>query len=322
MHLTTKISPAMKSEVTTVEELLETTTPPGARQGDPHRVRKAIVTGGDTGIGRYTALALARDNCDVAFTYAHHPEDAEITAEAVRRLGRKAYVHHMDLDMPENAIPAVDAMVKDLGGLDIFVNNAGQMTQKVFPQLELSDMDHLFRVNTFGAVLAVQRGVRYMLGMDADGNHGSIDDIATMARKVLTGKVSSPRKTPGRVIVITSVHEHIASPVDTVYTMTKHALGGFIKCAAFALADTNITVTGIRPGEISTPMNDAHPEDSLDTKRKYIPVRRPGHPSEIASMVRYLASDESSFISGVSYDVGGGLSIGEPMASEGYQKAV
>ena len=312
----------MKSEVTTVEEILETATPPGARQADPNRIRRAIVTGGDTGIGRYTALALAQDGCDVAFTYAHHPEDAELTAEAIRRVGRKAYVHQMDLSMPENAIGAVDAMVADLGGLDIFVNNAGQMGMHVFPELELSDIDHLFRVNTFGAVLAVQRGVRYMLGMDAEDKHGKFDEIATMARKVLTGKVSSPRKTPGRVIIITSVHEHIASPVDTVYTMTKHALGGFIKCAAFALADTNITVTGVRPGEITTPMNDAHPDDALDTKRKYIPVRRPGHPGEIASMVRYLASDESSFISGVSYDVGGGISIGEPMASEGYQKAV
>ena len=228
----------------------------------------------------------------------------------------------MDLDMPQNSIPAVDAMVKDLGGLDVFVSNAGQMTKKIFPNLELSDLDHLFRVNTFGAVLAVQRGVRYMLGMDPDGNTSTFDDIATMARKVLTGKVSSPRKTPGRVIIITSVHETIASPVDTTYTMTKHALGGFVKCAAFALADTNITINAVAPGEISTPMNNADPEDSLETDRKFIPARRPGHPAEIASMVRYLASDESAYVSGMSYAVDGGMTIGEPMASEMYQKMV
>ena len=312
----------MKSEITTLDELLESLTPPGARDVDPHRIRKAIVTGGDTGIGRYTAIALAQDGCDVAFTWAHAKEDAELTAEAVRSFGRQAYVHHMDLSMPENAIPAVDAMVKDLGGLDIFVNNAGQMIKKQFPNLELSDLDHLFRINTFGAVLGVQRGVRYMLGMDPAGNHSTFDDIATMARKVLTGKISSPRKTPGRVIIVTSVHETIASPIDTTYTMTKHALGGFVKCAAFALADTNITINAVAPGEISTPMNNANPEDSLDTDRKYIPVRRPGHPAEIASMVKYLASDESAYISGMSYAVGGGMSIGEPMASELYQKLV
>ena len=312
----------MNSQVTTVEELLETLSPPGSRDQPSDRIRNAIVTGGDTGIGRYTALTLAKDGCDIALTYAHHRDDAELTAEAIRRLGRRAIVQHMDLSDPASAGPAVDAMVRELGSLDIFVSNAGQMKMQVFPDVELSDMEHLFRVNTFGAVMAMQRGVRYMLGLDAENEESKFEEIAAMARKVLTGKVTSPRKTPGRLIVITSVHEHIASPVDTIYTMTKHALGGFIKCAAFALAGTNITVNGVRPGEITTPMNDGHPEDALDMNRKLIPAKRPGHPAEIASMVRYLASDETAFISGVSYDVDGGMSIGGPMASEGYQKVV
>lgn len=312
----------MKSEITNVDELLESMTPPGARQADPNRIRRAIITGGDSGIGRYTALALAKDGCDVAFTYAHHKEDAEVTAEAVRRLGRKAYVHHMDLAMPENAIPAIDAMVKDLGGLDIFFSNAGKMTLKRFPNLELSEIDDLFRVNTFGAVLATQRATRYMLGMNPDGNASTFDDIANMARKVISGEISSPRDTPGRLIINTSVHEHVPSPMDTTYTMTKHALGGFIKCAAFALAGTNVTINGVRPGEIATPLNDEDPEEAMDMKRKYLPSKRVGHPSEIASLVRYLASDETSYINGMSYDVDGGMTIGEPMAMEGYQKTM
>ncbi|PPK85633.1 hypothetical protein CLV84_2536 [Neolewinella xylanilytica] len=312
----------MNSKVTTVDELLETLTPPGQRGLPAGRIRNAIVTGGDTGIGRYTALTLAKDGCDVALTYAHHRDDAELTAEAIRRLGRRAVVQHMNLADAGAAGPAVDAMVRELGGLDVFVSNAGQMSMKVFPELELADLENLFRINTFGAVLAIQRGVRYMLGMDAERSGGKFEEIATMARKVLTGEIGSPRKTPGRVIVVTSVHEHVANPVDTVYTMSKHALGGFIKCAAYALAGTNVTINGIRPGEVSTPMNSAHPEDALHQQRKYIPAKRPGHPAEIASMVRYLASDETAFISGVSYDVDGGMSIGGPMASEGYQKAV
>ena len=312
----------MKSEVTTVDELLETLTPPGQRGVPAGRIRNAIVTGGDTGIGRYTAIALARDNCDVALTYAHHREDAELTAEVVRRQGRKAIVQHMDLNDPNSAGAAVDAMVRGLGGLDIFVNNAGEMGMHVFPELELADMQRMFNVNTFGAVMAMQRGVRYLLGLDAETDESKFEEITAMARKVLTGQITSPRKTPGRLIVVTSVHEHIASPVDTVYTMTKHALGGFIKCAAYALAGTNVTVNGVRPGEISTPMNDAHPEDALDSKRKLVPSRRTGHPTEIASMIRYLASDETSFINGASFDVDGGLTVGGPMASEGYQKAV
>lgn len=291
------------------------------RDVDNRRLRKAIITGGDSGIGRYTALALAQDNCDVAITYAHHPEDAELTAEAVRHYGRKCYVHHLDLSDPKNAEAAIDTMVNDLGGLDIFFNNSGIMGMQQFPNLELSDLQEMFRINAFGAVMAIQRATRHMLSIDPDGNESSIDEIARTARKVLTGKSTSPRDTPGRIIINTSVHEHIASPADTVYTMTKHALGGFIKCAAYALAGTNITINGVRPGEIATPLNDMHPED-IDNDRPYLTVRRSGHPTEIASMVRYLASDETSFINGMSYDVDGGMTIGEPMSQEMYQQMV
>ena len=309
-----------KSEITNVDELLESMVPPGDRDIDSNRIRKAIITGGDSGIGRYSALALAKDGCDIGITYAHHEDDAKVTAEAVRRFGRQCYLVHMDLSMPENCIPAIDKLVEQLGGLDIFFSNAGKMTMKQFPNLELSDMDDLFRVNTFGAVLATQRATRYMLGMDPDGNTSKFEEIAIMAKKVLTGEVSSPRKTPGRLIINTSIHEHAASPADTTYTMTKHALGGFIKCAAFALAGTNITINGVRPGEIATPMNGMSPEKAMDTDRKFLPARRVGHPAEIASMVRYLASDETQYITGCSYDVGGGFSVGEPMVMEGYQK--
>ena len=312
----------MKSEVTTLEELLKTNRTPGARQAEKRGIRKAIVTGGDTGIGRYTALALAEDGCDVALTYAHHEEDAQLTAEGIRHFGRKAYFVKMDLTDPMNANQAIDSMVEQLGGLDVYVNNAGKMTMNRFPHLELKDMQDLFNVNTFGAVIATQRATRHMLGLAPDGNESTMDEIAHTARKVLTGKETTPRETPGRIIIVTSVHEHVASPMDTTYTMTKHALGGFIKCAAFALGGTNITVNGVRPGEIATPMNDMGPEDAFKNDRKYIPSKRTGHPTEIASIIRYIASDDTNFVNGVSYDVGGGMSIGEPMAQEMYQKAV
>lgn len=311
----------MKSDVTTLQELLQTTTPPGARQTDAAYRRRAIVTGGDTGIGRYTAIALAEDGCDVAFTWAHAEEDAKLTAQAVESFGAKCYVQHMDLEKPEAAFDAVDAMVASLGGLDIFVSNAGKMTMKVFPELELADMRDLFDVNCFGAVLACQRAAHHLLGMSASGG-GTFKQVTEQARRFATGEISSPRERPGRIIVVTSVHEHILSPADTIYTMAKHALGGFIKTAAYALKGTNVTVNGVRPGEIATPMNSMAPEDALDNKRKYLPVPRTGHPTEIASMIRYLASDEASFITGASYDVDGGMVVGGAMAQEMYQKAV
>ena len=310
-----------RSEVNTLQELLDTNRAPGTRGADPARTRRAIVTGGDTGIGRYTALALAEDGCDVAFTYAHADEDAELTAEAVRSFGRRAYVQRLDLEDPDAAAPAIDELVRQLGGLDIFVSNAGEMTMHTFPELTLEKLRHLFDVNTFGAVLACQRAAYHMLGLDPDGSRGSLAQLAGQVRKFVTGELATPRDTPGRIIVNTSVHEHVVSPVDHVYAMTKHALGAFIKSAAYALAGTNVTVNGVRPGEIATPMNDDHPEDGPEHTREYIPSRRAGHPTEIASMIRYLASDAASYVNGASFDVDGGMTVGGPMAMEMYQQA-
>lgn len=312
-----------ESKVKTLEELLDNYRTPGERLAEErgNSPRKVIITGGDSGIGRHAALMLAEDNCDVAFTYAHNEEDAELTAEGIRHFGRKAYFVKMDLTEPEAAEKAIDTLVEKLGGLDVFVSNAGMMTFHRFPQLTMPEMQELFNVNFFGAVLATQRAARHMVGVELDGNEKTMDDIGHAARKFVTGSMTSPRSTPGRIIINTSIHEHVMNPGDHVYTMTKHALGGFIKCAAFALAGTNVTVTGVRPGEIATPFNNMHPADGEKQTRKYIPARRGGHPSEIASMIKYLASDETSFINGVSYDVGGGISIGEPMSHDLFQKA-
>ena len=313
----------MESDVKNLSELLETLTPPGCRDVDPDRVRKAIVTGGSTGLGRYIAIALAQDGCDVAITYAHNRDDAELTAEAVHHFGRACVIQQMDLETPEHAEPAIDEMVDQLGGLDIYVNNAGAMIQQRMPDIDLAEMQRLFNINTFGAVLGTQRALRHMLDMTPDPDEAGMVERATQsARWLVSGNEVAPKKTPGRIILVTSTHEKVASPADTVYTMTKHALGGFIKCAAFAMAGTNVTINGVRPGEIATPMNNMHPEEGEDQNRPSLPSKRSGHPAEIASLVRYIASDDTGFINGCSYDIGGGLSIGEPMAMGMYRKAV
>ena len=312
----------MKSPVATLQELLETNRAPGTRGVDPTRRRRAIITGGDTGIGRYTALALAEAGCDVAITYAHDTEeDAKLTAQGVQSFGRECYVFHLDLKRPESANEVVDAMVARLGGLDIFVSNAGNMSGKAFPELSLDDMRELFDINLLGAVIGCQRAAQHMLGMSpTDGS--TVKQVAEQIRRFATGELASPRDTPGRIIVNTSVHEHIVNPIDSIYPMTKHALGSFIKSAAYALKGTNITVNGVRPGMIATPINKMGPEDALSQKSKYLPVPRPGHPTEIASMIRYLASDETAYITGASYDVDGGMAVGGALSQEMYQKAV
>ena len=261
--------------------------------------RKAIITGGSTGIGRATAVMLAKSDYDVAITYASSNHEAEKTKRMVEAEGQQCVVRQLDLTDPETAIPCVDEMVDQLGGLDVVVSNAGMMVNRKMPDIDLKTTNQIFNVNTFGAMLVVQRAVHHLLPGGMDGE---------------------PRKAPGRVIFVTSVHEAIASPVDTLYTMTKHALGGLVKCLALDLSPLNVTVNSVAPGEIATPMNDMEPADYDNLDRPAIPARRAGHPDEVASVVRFLASEESGFVTGVRWPVDGGFEAATPLAASGYRK--
>jgi NAD(P)-dependent dehydrogenase (short-subunit alcohol dehydrogenase family) len=190
-------------------------------------------------------------------------------------------------------------MVDDPGGLDVVVSNAGMMVGQKMPDIDYNTMRRIFDVNTFGASLLIQRCIDHMLpgGMKGD-----------------------PRPTPGRIVVVTSVHEEIASPVDTLYTMTKHALGGLVKCLSLDLTPLNITVNAVAPGEIATPMNDMEPGDFADTNRPAIPARRTGHPDEIAAVIDFLASDKAGFVTGVRWPVDGGFEAATPLAASVYRE--
>lgn len=260
--------------------------------------RKAIITGGSTGIGRATAIAMARAGHDVAITYAHGQDEAQRTCEMVQAEGRVCVVKRLDLSDPKTANPVVDEMVGELGGLDVFVNNAGMMVNRTVPDLEMETAQQIFNVNTIGATLAIQRAVHHMLPNGLDGD---------------------PKSTPGRIIVVTSVHESIASPVDTLYTMTKHALGGLVKCLALHLTPLNITVNSVAPGEIATPMNDMDPSDAKGSRREAIPVRRVGHPDEVAAVINFLAGKQAGFVTGARWPIDGGFEAAAPLAASAFR---
>ncbi|KLU05997.1 3-oxoacyl-[acyl-carrier protein] reductase [Rhodopirellula islandica] len=261
--------------------------------------RKAIITGGSTGIGRATAVALAQSGHDVAITYAHSEEDAQRTAKMVQATGRSCVIKHLDLTHPETANPVVDEMADELGGLDVFVNNAGMMVNQTMPDLDVATAQRIFNVNTIGATLAIQRAVHHMLPGGLDG---------------------APKRTPGRIIVVTSVHEAIASPVDTLYTMTKHALGGLVKCLALDLTPLNITVNSVAPGEIATPMNDMDADEANSSPREAIPVRRVGHPDEVAAVINFLAGEQAGFITGARWPIDGGFEAAAPLAATAFRE--
>jgi NAD(P)-dependent dehydrogenase (short-subunit alcohol dehydrogenase family) len=189
-------------------------------------VAVAIVTGSDSGIGRATAVALARDGYDVGVTWHEDEDGAQATAEEVRATGRRAEVRRLDLAVATNGPPVVDALADALGGLDVLVNNAGTGDTTPFLEVDLATWRHILEVDLTGAFLCAQAAAR---------------------RMVAAGR-------GGRIVNVTSVHEHIPLPGSAPYCAAKGGLGLLTKVMALELARDGITVNSVAPGEISTPM--------------------------------------------------------------------
>jgi NAD(P)-dependent dehydrogenase (short-subunit alcohol dehydrogenase family) len=239
----------------------------------------AIVTGSDSGIGKATAVALARDGFDVGVTWHSDEEGAESTAHEVRALGRTAEVRQLDLARLPDAAGAIDALIEALGGVDVFVNNAGMSNAAPFLELSWDDWRETLSVDLDGAFLCAQRAARAM---------------ATQGRG-------------GRIVNVTSVHEHVPLQGSSAYTSAKHGLGGLTKQMALELAEHGITVNAVAPGEIATPMTGNEDVDPRTQERPGIPMKRPGSAHEIASIISWLASPGASYATGHSFVIDGGL---------------
>jgi NAD(P)-dependent dehydrogenase (short-subunit alcohol dehydrogenase family) len=239
----------------------------------------AIVTGSDSGIGKATAVALARDGFDIGVTWNSDEEGGEATAAEIRALNRRAEVRQLDLTRLPGAADVVDELVEALGGLNVFVNNAGMSKTGPFLELSWEDWRQTLDVDLDGAFLCMQRAARH-LQRAGEG---------------------------GRIVAVTSVHEHVPLPEAAAYVAAKHGLGGLVKQMALELAEHRITVNSVAPGEIATPMTDNDDVDPREQKREGIPWGRPGSAHEIASIVSWLASPGAEYATGQSYVVDGGL---------------
>ncbi len=251
----------------------------------------AIVTGSDSGIGRATAVELARQGMDVGITWHEDEEGARGTAREVEQLGRRAAVRQLDLAALPGAVDAVDELADELGGVDVLVANSGTGITKPLLEMGFDDWRHVVSVDLDGAFLCLQRCARRMV---AAGNGG-------------------------RIVVVTSVHQLQPRVGTAPYCAAKGGLGMLAKVAALELGEHGITVNAVAPGEISTPMPGQEDVDPRTQERPGVPLRRPGDAREVAAVIGFLASPGAAYVTGATWAVDGGMLQMGPMAGSHLQ---
>ncbi|WP_246235855.1 SDR family oxidoreductase [Acerihabitans arboris] len=244
----------------------------------------AVVTASDSGIGKASAVALAKQGYDIGVTWHSDREGAEETAGEVEKLGRKAQVLQLDLTQLPAAAEVIDQFSRSFGRLDMLVNNAGASAAGPFLDLSFADWRSTFSIVLDGAFLCAQRAARQMV------NQGR----------------------GGRIVNITSVHEHTPLPEASAYTAAKHGLGGLTKSMALELSPYGILVNSVAPGMVATPINNMREDDAWTIKEPGIPLGRPGHVLEIAALVAWLGSDGAAYTTGQSLIVDGGFMLVNP----------
>ncbi len=251
--------------------------------------RLAIVTGSDSGIGRATATMLATEGFDVGLTAHEDTEGIRETAKAVADRGQRCFVEPFDAASPD-AGDVVDRLADQLGGLGVLVNVAGTGHMSKAVDTSFDTWRHVLATDLDGPFLCAQRAARRMIAAGEGG----------------------------RIINVTSVHEHLPRLGAAAYCSAKAGLGMLTKVLALELGEHGITVNAVAPGEISTEMTGMDESEAWHEERPGNPLGRPGHVNEVASVIGFLASPRSAYVTGSSFTVDGGLSL---MAAHGHDQA-
>ena len=239
--------------------------------------RVAMVTGAAQGIGRAIALALAEVGADIAGGDVAL-EKLQGVAKEIEALGRKALALHLDVSSPDSVKEAVDKTLEAFGKIDILVNNAGITKDNLIMRMKPEDWDLVLRVNLNGAFHCT--------------------------RAVLPGMV---KQRYGRIINIASVVAQAGNPGQANYIASKAGIIGLTKAVASEVGSRNITVNAIAPGFIATAMTENLPETVRQRMLSLIPLGRMGTDRDIAHGVRFLASEEASYITGHVLNINGGM---------------
>ena len=241
----------------------------------------AVVTGGNSGIGRAIVVELARKGASVAIDYIAHPEATKALEDEIGKAGGRSIGVQADVSKPADLQKLVDAAVKAFGRLDIMVNNAGIETRTSVLDTTEAQYDKVMDVNLKSAFFGTQIAGRQMI---KQGNGG-------------------------RIINITSVHEDWPMPGNTAYCLAKGGIRMLTRTAGVELARHNILVVGVGPGAVATPINLGTMNDPalLAKLDQAIPLGRMARPQEIASVVSFLAGDGASYLTATTIFADGGI---------------
>jgi NAD(P)-dependent dehydrogenase (short-subunit alcohol dehydrogenase family) len=242
--------------------------------------KAAIITGGDSGIGRAAAIAYAREGADVLIAYLEEDDDAQDTARWIEEAGRRAVLVRGDLSDPAHCRAVVDRAVQEFGRIDVLVSNAAyQMSRDSLDEISDEEWDYTFRLN-IGAMFHLT-------------------------------KAAVPHMPPGSAIIgSSSVQSDQPSPQLAPYAATKAAIANFSAGLAQMLGEKGIRVNSVAPGPIWTPLIPATmPAEKVGAFGDDVPLGRAGQPAELAPVYVLLASDDGSYISGSRVAVTGGKPI-------------
>ena len=244
------------------------------------RNKVAIITGGDSGIGRAVAVAFAKESADVAVVYLEEHKDANETKRLVEENGRRCLLVSGDVGQEGFCRKAIGQTVKQLGKIDILVNNAAeQHPQKSIEKITEKQLERTFRTNIFSYFFMVKAAMKHL-------------------------------KKGAAIINTTSVTAYKGSAHLLDYSSTKGAITAFTRSLSQALADKDIRVNGVAPGTIWTPLiPSTFPAKEVETFGSDVPLGRPGQPEEIAPSFVFLASDDSSYMTGQILHPNGGTVV-------------
>lgn len=247
---------------------------------DKLKGKVALITGGDSGIGRAVAIAYAKEGADVAIVYLNEHEDAKETKQMVEQNGRRCITIAGDIGDEQFCQRVVEQTVNEFGHLDILVNNAAeQHPQESIEKISAEQLERTFRTNIFSMFYLT--------------------------------KAALPHFKEGSAIVnSTSVTAYQGNPQLLDYSSTKGAIVAFTRSLAKALVEKGIRVNGVAPGPIWTPLiPSTFPEEKVETFGAQVPMKRAGQPEEMAPSYVFLASDDSSYFSGQILHPNGGVVV-------------